>query len=81
MEANDEFAIQKAKTTSYNSWSDAMKLSLKFNCHIYGKNLKHIGWQTGEYVIDKVKELFPGASEIMQRCRDYPRKMKIPMNL
>jgi len=63
MEANDEFAIQKAKTTSYNSWSDAMKLSLKFHCHIYGKNLKHIGWQTGEYVIDKVKELFPGASE------------------
>jgi hypothetical protein len=47
MEANDEFAIQKAKTTSYNSWSDAMKLSLKFHCHIYGKNLKHIGWQTG----------------------------------
>jgi type III secretory pathway component EscV len=63
MEANDDFAIQKAKTTSYNSWSDAMKLSLKFHCHIYGKNLKHIGWQTGEYVIDKVKELFPGASE------------------
>ena len=37
MEANDEFTIQKAKITSYNSWSDAMKLSLKFHCHIYGQ--------------------------------------------
>jgi len=57
MGLEDEIEINNQK--NYIIWSDPFKLLLKYHCHVYGKDGSHVGWNTSEYVIEKMKEVFP----------------------
>lgn len=56
-EINDSDDIQESK--KYNSWSEVMKLTLKYHCHRWANDGSHIDFNDNETIYNEMKRLFP----------------------
>jgi hypothetical protein len=61
-DANTTATIQFEDNKSNYIWPDGLKLLLKHYCHKWDLNGNHLGWNDTNYVINKIQELVPAAS-------------------